>query len=135
MKHLRTYIFVGAVLAVVPIVAFAAMQQGTTCNSLVGFCNPLASSTICGALKSFLTATMQLLSPVLVVLFVLAGARFVFARGNAEKLIVARRNLLYVIVGSAIFLGAWLIGQIAANTIAALTNGTGNSGSIMGSCN
>lgn len=132
MKRLYPYLAV-ALVALVPVAVAAAGNQ--SCNSLVGFCNPLASDSICGALKDFLNAVMQLLSPVLVVLFVLAGARFVFARGNAEKLIVARRNLLYVVIGAAIFLGAWLIGQIAANTIARLASGTGsNTSSTIGSC-
>ena len=51
---------------------------------------------------------------------------FVMARGNASKLGVAKTNLIHVVLGICIFLGAWLMGQVIANTINAISPGTVN---------
>lgn len=58
--------------------------------------------------------------PVAVVFLVYVGFKFVAAQGNAEKIKEARRNLLNTIIGIAIFLGAWTIATVIANTMAQL---------------
>ncbi len=116
-------------LFLLPLVAGAQ-----TCNTSVGFCNPLAQSTICGALKIFLTALLTLGIPVAVLFIVYAGFRFVWARGKPKELAAARTNLVYVLLGIGIFVGAWLLGQIIANTLNALATGAGQPNPQIGSC-
>ena len=55
---------------------------------------------------------------------VYAGFLFVLARGSATGLQKAKSNLIHVILGIGIFIGAWLLGQIIANTINAVSPGT-----------
>lgn len=96
------------------------------------FENPLKVSTICGLIQKLLTALLVLGTPVAVLAMVYAGFMFVLARGNAEKLVKAQKNLLYVLMGIAIFFGSWVLGQVIANTINTIKPGTVNSSN---SCN
>jgi hypothetical protein len=109
---------------------------GTPCpgSSLSGICNPLRAETVCEALKIFLNALITLAMPVAVLFLVYAGFRFVWARGNPSALKDARRNLFYVVIGIGIFLGAWVLGQIIANTVGALGGAAGQSVSSIGQC-
>lgn len=100
----------------------------------VGFQNPLNASTICGALKIFLDGLMALAVPVAVVFLVYAGFLFVWARGNQEALTKAKKNLFYTVLGIAIFMGAWLLGQVVANTFNSLASGAGQPNSQIGQC-
>lgn len=106
---------------------------GQSCNSLIGFCNPLSVDSICQALKLFLSALMTLGIPVAVLFLVYAGFLFVWARGSKDGLIHARKNFFYTVVGIAIFMGAWVLGQIIANTLAQL-GGSANPSQQIGQC-
>lgn len=55
--------------------------------------------------------------PILALLIIWSGFMFVEARGNIEKLKVAKRNFMYVMIGGAILLGSWLIVQVIAGTV------------------
>jgi hypothetical protein len=157
MKYFRKIFFV-SVLLVLPLVASAQLPtpsgsssgipvpSGTgsgipvpsgssaPCNTLLTFCNPLSQDTICGALKLFLQALLTLGIPIAVLFIVYAGFLFVWARGSAKGLQHAKTNLLYTILGIAIFMGAWLLGQIVANTFSALANSSGQPNSQIGAC-
>ena len=111
-----------AALFALPIVAAAAIgvyPGNTTCNT--GDCklvNPLGNNVgFPELIKKVLDAVMIIGLPIAVLFIVYAGFMFVMARGNTTKLEEARRNFLYVIIGTAVFLGAWAISQIIANTL------------------
>ncbi len=99
---------------------------GTTPNAGMGFQlqNPLNVSTICGLIKKVLNVILGLGIPVAMLFLVYSGFLFVVARGNPAKLKEARLNLVHVIFGIALFLGAWLLGQLVANTINSINPGT-----------
>lgn len=86
--------------------------------------NPLNVSTICGLIKKVLNVILGLGIPVAMLFLVYSGFLFVVARGNPAKLKEARLNLVHVIFGIALFLGAWLLGQLVANTINSINPGT-----------
>lgn len=90
-------------------------------GNYIGFDNPLQVKTICGALKLFLNALITLAVPVAVLFLVYAGFLFVWARGSTKELARAKRNILWVVIGIGIFMGAWLLGQIIMNTLNALS--------------
>jgi hypothetical protein len=147
MKVFRNIIVVSFVLFL-PYVTHAQFNQGTNSqfnqgtnaqfnqgtNSLVGFNNPLNANTICDALKLFLQALLTLAIPVAVLFLVYAGFLFVWARGKPAGLVHARRNLFFTILGIAIFMGAWLLGQVVANTFNALARGAGQPNNQIGQC-
>lgn len=142
MKFLRK-IHILLFLFALPLIAGAQTQggggnsgtPGGGGNRLVGFDNPLEpNSTICQALKLFLNALSAVGGPVAVLFLVYAGFRLVWARGNEKELEHAKRNLYYTIIGIGIFIGAWVLGQIIANTLAQLGVSANNPNSQIGQC-
>jgi hypothetical protein len=96
--------------------------------------NPLGGiNSVCGLIKAILGAVIQIGIPIAVLFIVFAGFKFVLARGNSAKLQEARNNLMYTLIGIGIFLGAWLIATVIANTVNSLGAGSGSSQII--SCN
>ncbi|MBY0294320.1 pilin, partial [Patescibacteria group bacterium] len=129
---------IAAVLFVAPMVAGAQTGNsgvpGGTGNSLVGFQNPLSANSICQALTLFLNAVSAIGGPIAVLFLVYAGFRMVWARGNTKELDAAKRNLWYTMLGIGIFMAAWVLGQVVANTLGALGAGTGNVNPTIGQC-
>lgn len=71
-------------------------------------------------LKLLLDAAIIIGLPIAVVFLVLVGFQFIIARGKPTEIGVAQRNLLYTVIGIAIFLGAWTIAEIIKETLKAL---------------
>ncbi len=94
--------------------------------------NPLSVGTICGLIQKLVNVFLAIGIPIAVLFLVWAGFMFVIARGDPKALIKAKENFTYVIIGIAVFLGAWLMGQIIANTINTVKPGTVSS---LSSCN
>src|SRR5579872_1956069 len=61
-------------------------------------CNPLGNTTICALINAVLSAAMLIGAPIAVLFVVIAGARFVFARGNTTGLQKAKTNLLWTLI-------------------------------------
>ena len=94
------------------------VNSNSTCTG--GACavkNPLAVDSFCGLVKALLAAAIEIGIPIAVLFIVYAGFKFVLARGSPEKLKEARQNFLWTIIGIAIFLGAWLLATVIANTV------------------
>ncbi|MEI6864225.1 MAG: hypothetical protein WCK46_02575 [Candidatus Adlerbacteria bacterium] len=140
-------IFLVSLFLLLPVVVAAQNQGGNSLpnqggtsapnqggNSVTRLTNPLAAETICGALKLFLTVLLTLAIPVAVLFIVYAGFLFIWARGDPKGLQKARANLFYVVLGVGIFVGAWLLGQVVANTLNALAQGAGSPNPQIGQC-
>ena len=107
-----------AVLYLVPAISMAA-ACGDQSGSAVT--NPLRYCTIMQFVENALRLVVMLALPVLAFFIVLAGFQFVFARGNATALQKAKWNFLYVIVGTCLVLGAWLLASLIGATITEIT--------------
>jgi len=80
--------------------------------------NPLKNTTtVQGFLVKLLDAAVLLLSPVIVLMLIYSGLKFVIARGNEEQLKNAKDTLLYTLIGAAIVLGAKGLSLVIENTI------------------
>ena len=93
-------------------------------NSRFGLQNPLNYKTICGLINGLLKVFLTIGIPIAVLFLVYAGFLFVWARGSVEGLTKAKNNLFYTLLGIALFLGAWFLGQVIASTVNALSPGT-----------
>jgi len=139
----RFGLIIGFALFLSPALALAQQQvipQTITANSPAPVqsqyqvTNPLGGiNSFCGLIKALLTAVISIGIPIAVLFIVYAGFKFVLARGNSGELQKARENLMYTLIGIAIFLGAWLLAMVIANTVNALGAGSGQSQII--SCN
>jgi beta-lactamase regulating signal transducer with metallopeptidase domain len=104
--------------------------NGASSNSVQ---NPLGGiNSFCGLIKAILSAVIAIGIPIAVLFIVYAGFKFVLAMGNPGKLAEARQNLMYTLIGIGIFLGAWLLALVIANTVNSL--GAGSSQSQIISC-
>lgn len=83
--------------------------------------NPLKAgigNDIPSIIKAVMKGIVMPLASVLVVLAILySGFKFVMAQGNSTELQKAREGLVWVLVGSAILLGAYGISEVLETTI------------------
>lgn len=100
----------------VPTTLDCGNTQGVGCIQ-----NPLGPGSNLGTfLENLIAIIVQAGIPLVVLALVYSGFRFVLAQGNPEKLVEARKILLWTVVGTAILLGAWTIATIVSNTITAI---------------
>lgn len=78
--------------------------------------NNLAVSDLNSFIVGLLNALLKIGIPVLTVFLVYSGLRLVMARGNEKELADAKKNLLWVIIGGAVLLGAWTIVKVLKGT-------------------
>lgn len=84
--------------------------------------NPLNDAISSGGIPGIIEAVMRgIVMPLASVLVVLAllysGFKFVMAQGNATEIQKARDGLVWVLIGSAVLLGAYGISEFLKNTI------------------
>jgi hypothetical protein len=89
-----------------------------------GLQNPMPSITsVSSLIKGVLGIAMYVGIPFIGLLLVYAGFKFLFARGNAEKIKESRYNLLWIIIGIGVFLGAWAFAVMIDSTISSIMSG------------
>lgn len=80
--------------------------------------NPLGNiSSVSQFIEALLKAVVKIGLPLAVLFVVLAGFKFISAQGNPEQLATARRNFIHVVIGIAIFIGAWALAQLILQTL------------------
>lgn len=89
------------------------------------FPNPFkGGNTLYEFVRTLLNDVVLPIGGVIVVFFIIySGFLFVTAQGDPGKLKTAKQNFLYVVIGSAILLGAWVISLAIKGTIDNLRNG------------
>ena len=75
-------------------------------------------------IKAVLNGILVVATPIIVLFIVYSGFLFVTARGDLTAIQKARDNLLWVVIGSVVLLGAWAIAQIIASTLQSVTGTT-----------
>ncbi|MCE9541374.1 hypothetical protein K8R03_02320 [Candidatus Kaiserbacteria bacterium] len=105
----------------VPFLASASIAYAAASGGIESLLRPEFSSIpkfIEGALKAMVMVAL----PIISLFIVYSGFMFVIARGNEGMLSEAKKNFFYVIVGSILILGAWVIATLIGGTAAQLTN-------------
>lgn len=82
--------------------------------------NPLKVNSFCKLVQVILQAIMVIGLPIAVIFLVYVGFKFILAQGNPTAIGNAQKDLFNTVIGIAIFLGAWTIAQVIANTMAQL---------------
>jgi hypothetical protein len=79
--------------------------------------NPLQFESVQDFLKALLGAVMYLGLPIIALIIIYSGFLFITSRGNTEKIKAAIYNFQWVVIGTAVFLGAWALTNIISGTI------------------
>lgn len=95
-------------------------SPAVTNNSTFQLKDPLGIKNFCDLVKSLLNIVMAIGVPIAVLFLVWSGFRFILARGSQQGLADAKKNFYFVIIGIAIFLGAWTLATVISATIQTL---------------
>lgn len=79
--------------------------SGTSSKNIhINYVNPISVDTIDAFIAKAIDALVMLLTPLVVIMIVWTGFLFIKAQGNAEALGVAKKALLYTVIGAIIVL-------------------------------
>lgn len=104
-----------SVLYLLSPISFALAQTGS--NSAVQLVNPLRVNTIEELLVAILNVLIIIAIPIIVIFIILAGFKYVTARGNPQQIEEASRALTYAIIGGVLVIGAVAIAEIIKNFV------------------
>ncbi len=96
-----------------------AQAQNCTAGTLCNYLNP-AFSTIPGFISGALKVLVIVALPIITLFFVYSGFLFIKAQGNDGELTTAKKNFVYVVLGSLLILGAWVIATLIGGTVSQL---------------
>lgn len=96
-----------------------APSAGTGVNINTGIQNPIAG--VADDIPQLITAILNFVLiigvPIVALAIIYSGFLFVTAQGNSEKLTVAKKTLLYTLVGAALLLGCLVITKAIQGTV------------------
>ena len=118
LKRMRTEFYALIAWSMPHLALAATCTTGGDSNKLA---NPLSVCSLSQFVEQALQVFVLIMLPVIAFFIVLAGFNFVMARGNSEKLKIAKWNFLYVIVGTCLMLGAWLLANLIGATVSQVT--------------
>jgi hypothetical protein len=98
-----------------PAFAQTGCGAGSTCLE-----NPLKFSSLERFIEGVLQAIVMIALPIIVAFIVYAGFKYIFARGNASEIGKAHENFKYVIIGTILILGAWVLATLIGGTVSQL---------------
>lgn len=81
--------------------------------------NPLGSEldTIPKFIKAIVEIVIYIGVPIIALAIIYTGFLFVAAQGNSEKITKAKKALMYVLIGAALLLGAFVIANAIQTTV------------------
>ena len=115
---------------ILPIFVFATSHAGDTSGGTpesvsLSLDNPLGEvNTLMELLAKIVQAIMMIAIPVIIILFIYAGLKFVMARGNPKEIDEAKEMFKWLVIGTAIILGAELLIKVLENTLGSLRTPT-----------
>lgn len=82
--------------------------------------NPLRFASIEQFIQGVLKAVVMIALPIIVAFIVFAGFKYIFARGNPGAIGEAHRNFQWVLIGTVLVLGAWVLATLIGGTVSQL---------------
>ncbi len=82
--------------------------------------NPLKYETLDEFITAIMGLVLQIMTPVIAILIIWTGFLFVKARGNPAEITKAKQAFLWVIIGAAIMLGAFVLKSAIEGTVGQL---------------
>ena len=121
IKHLKTKLIL--LTSYVYLISFEiSLAQGP-----VGLRNPIEGTA--GSIDELIAVILGFVvavgTPIVVIMIIFSGFKFVAARGKPEEISKAKSSLIWVLVGAAIILGATVLKSVITGTVADIQSGTG----------
>ena len=114
---LSCFFLIMSVLFVAPVAVLAA-EPATPTFEEVQLTNPLKNiGSIDELLVEILNILVILMIPIIIFFIILAGFKYVTARGNASQVEEATRALMYAVIGGVLVVGASAISVIIKNVV------------------
>ncbi len=82
--------------------------------------SPFVYTTVSDFISAVLRAVVYLSMPIIALFIMYAGFKYILARGNPGAIDEAHKNFMYVIIGSLLILGAWVLATLIGGTISQL---------------
>ena len=105
-----------------------AHAQTSPCTGTSGDCLNSPLSGTLNSVPAFLSAALGAVAkigmPIITVYFVISGFLFVAAQGKPDKLVIAKRNFLYAVIGAALILSSWVLSTIIGDTVTQVVGGS-----------
>ncbi len=86
--------------------------------------NPLKYNTLSEFIEAIMGLVLQIMTPVIAILIIWTGFLFVKARGNPAEIAKAKQAFLWVVIGAAIMLGAFVLKSAIEGTVGQLGDGS-----------
>ena len=113
LSHIVVASFFALLLFIVPISHFVADAAGGPTK----FPNPIQATSLSGLLRDLMKIVIQLGAIAVVFFLILAGFKFVTARGDTKQIESARSTLTWTVIGGMVVLGAQVIADAIQGTV------------------
>jgi len=116
-KYSFVVVFMFSLLLPVVFIGAATASPGVNIDAKIQ--NPLGGGvdTIPKFIEAIINIVLIVGIPILVLAIIYAGFLFVKAQGNSGELEIAKRTLLYTVIGGALLLGAFVIANAIGKTV------------------
>lgn len=116
-KLLNNNWFVFLLVAVFVFIAAGGFHQTNAAEPLPG--EDLTVQNVFAIVNGLACWLIRVVTAIMVIFIVLAGFRFMAARGDAAKLTSAKKNLTNVLIGVVVIMGVYVIIATVANAVGA----------------
>ncbi len=120
-----SFIFVFALILITPILYTNTVNADTSVTTTIN--NPLGPTgpqNIPDFIKKVIEIVLTVGVPIIVLAIIYTGFLFVQAQGNSEAITKAKKSLMYVLIGAALLLGAFVIAQAIGATVKDISSTT-----------
>jgi hypothetical protein len=113
-KKILPHVVAASILAlIVSVMPFVAEAVGGPTK----FPNPIQATSINGLLRDLMRIVIELGAIAVVLFLILAGFKFVTARGDTKQIESARSTLTWTVIGGMVVLGAQVIADAIQGTV------------------
>lgn len=118
-KTLSNVLSAVALIAIIPAAVFAQTPTSPTpCTSTSAtICNPLQATSVTTILTDVVNIAIPIGAVIAVLMLVFVGFKFIFAQGKPEEINKTWKWFLWVVIGTAILLGAKVIISVITSTL------------------
>lgn len=113
MKYFASLLKMSVLAMCTPVIVYGAEQK---------LVSPLAYQSVSDFVRAVLQAAVYISMPIIAIFIMYAGFKYILARGNPGAIDEAHKNFMFVIIGTMLILGAWVLATLIGGTVTQLMN-------------